>query len=125
MLLIGRSASVFFMTLVVRRQRALSKLPINPELAPFRKTLNRLSIAILVGNIIPIVLDVVTIAAANSLEREDSPSIIGVSYAFSNCITAAISAYLIWTLYKQAAKTVLIVDKATEDALNDQDHKEL
>lgn len=117
-LLLGRLVSVVFMILVVRRQRVLSKLPVNPQLRPLRKTLNRLSFAVLIGNIIPIILDASTIIAANSLEREDSPSVIGVSYAFSNCITAAISAYLIWTLYKQAEKTVLIVDQATQDALH-------
>lgn len=117
-LLLGRIVSASFMVLVVRRQRALSKLPIDPELLPFRKTLNHLSLAILIGNIIPIVIDILTIAATNSLEREDSPSVTGVTYAFSNCITSAVSAYLIWTLYKQAAKTVLIADEAIDDALN-------
>lgn len=120
-LLLGRLVSVAFMVLVVKRQRTLSKLPVNPQLKPLRSTLGRLSIAVLVGNIIPILLDLSTIIAYNSLEREDSPSIIGVSYAFSNCITSAISAYLIWTLYKQAEKTVLIVDQATEDALKKHD----
>lgn len=117
-LLLGHIVSAVFMLFVVRRQRELSKLPIDQELLSFRKTLNRLSVAILVGNIIPIVIDILTIYTYNSLERESSPSMIGIMYAFSNAITAAISAYLIWTLYKQAAKTVLIVDQATEDALN-------
>lgn len=117
-LLLGRLVSVFFMTLVVNRQRALSKLPTSPELLPFRRTLNRLSVSLLIGNIIPIVIDVVTIVATNSLEREDTPSVIGVMYAISNCTTAAISAYLIWTLYKQAEKTVLIVGQDAEDAVN-------
>lgn len=117
-LLLGRIVSVVFMVLVVKRQRILSKLPVNPQLRPLRKTLNHLSLAVLVGNIIPIFLDISTVIAANSLEREDSPSVVGVSYAFSNCITAGISAYLIWTLYKQAEKTVLIVDQATQDALD-------
>lgn len=117
-LLLGRLVSAVFMVLVVKRQRALSKIKINPQLMPLRKTLNRLSLAVLVGNIIPIIIDISTIAAANSLEREDSPSVIGVMYGFSNCITSAISAYLIWTLYKQAEKTVIIVDQATQDALD-------
>lgn len=117
-LLLGRLVSVFFMAFVVKRQRALLKLPIDPSLAPFRRTLNRLSIAVLIGNVIPIILDASTILSANALEREDTPSTIGVMYAFSNCITSALSAYLIWKLYKQAEKTVLIVDQATEDALN-------
>lgn len=116
-LLLGRIVSFSFMTLVVRRQRALSKLPINKELLPLRKTLGRLSIAVLIGNLIPIVIDVLTILASNSLEREDTPSVIGVMYGFSNCITSAVSAFLIWTLYKQAEKTVLIVDEATQKAL--------
>lgn len=117
-LLLGHIVSAVFMLFVVRRQRGLSKLPIDPELLPFRKTLNRLSLAILVGNFIPIVIDILTIVVTDSLHREDTPSIAGVIYAFSNAVTAAVSAYLIWTLYKQAAKTVLIVDQATEDALN-------
>lgn len=116
-LLVGHLVSASFMIFVVRRQRALNKLPVNPELLPLRKTLGRLSMAVLIGNIIPIVIDILTILAHDSLHREDSPSIIGVTYAFSNVITAIVSSYLIWTLYKQAAKTVLIVDQATEDAL--------
>lgn len=116
-LLLGRLVSVTFMLLVVRRQRSLTKEAKYKELAPMRRVLNRLSLAVLIGNIIPIIIDIMTIYAANSLEREDSPSVIGVTYGFSNCITSAISAYLIWTLYKQAEKTVLIVDQATEDAL--------
>lgn len=117
-LLLGRLISVTFMTLVVKRQRELMKLPIDPELVPFRKTLNRLSIAVLVGNIVPIIIDVFTIVAANSLEREDSPSVIGVAYAFSNMLTSILAAFLIWTLYKQAAKTVLIVDNDIQTALD-------
>lgn len=117
-LLLGRLVSFGFMVAVVRRQRALGKAAQYKELAPMRRVLSRLSWAVLIGNIVPIVIDIVTIMAANSLEREDSPSVIGVTYGFSNCITSAISAYLIWTLYKQAEKTVLIVDEATEKALN-------
>lgn len=115
-LMLGHIVSAAFMLMVVRRQRALNKLPIDPELLPFRKTLNRLSMAILIGNILPILIDLLTIIAHDSLKREDSPSVVGVTYAVSNCITAAVSAYLIWTLYKQAAKTVLIVDKAADTA---------
>lgn len=116
-LLVGHIVSASFMLLVVRRQRALTKLPIDSDLLPFRRTLNRLSVAILIGNIIPILIDILTITAHDSLRREDSPSGIGIIYGISNAVTAVISAYLIWTLYKQAAKTVLIVDQATEDAL--------
>lgn len=116
-LLLGRLVSFTFMVMVVKRQRALSKVPINKELLPLRQTLGRLSVIVLIGNLIPIVIDILTILAPNNLEREDSPSIIGVTYGFSNCITSAISAFLIWTLYKQAEKTVLIVDQAIEDAL--------
>lgn len=116
-LLVGHIVSAAFMVFVVRRQRALTKLPVNPELMPLRRTLGRLSMAVLIGNIIPILIDILTIIAHDSLKREDSPSLVGMTYAFSNAITAAVSAYLIWTLYKQAAKTVLIVDQATEDAL--------
>lgn len=105
------------MGFVVKRQRDLMKLPLEPSLIPFRKTLNRLSIAVLVGNILPILIDILTIASHTSLHREDSPSTIGIMYAFSNCITSALSAFLIWKLYKQAEETVLVVDQATEDAL--------
>lgn len=117
-LLLGHIISASFMVLVVKRQLALSKLPIDPELLPFRKTLSRLSLAILIGNFIPIAIDILTIVTTDSLHREETPSVAGVIYAFSNAVTAVISAYLIWTLYKQAAKTVLIVDQATEVALH-------
>lgn len=116
-LLLGRIVSVFFMALVVKRQRELNKIPISPELKPFRTILQQLSIAVLIGNIIPIVIDILTILAPDSLHREDSPSTIGIMYGFSNVVTSALSAYLIWTLYKQAARTVVQVDEATADAL--------
>lgn len=117
-LLIGRLVSATFISLVIKRQLALFKKPIDPGLVGFRRILFFLSLAVLVGNIIPIVLDVATILAGDSLHREDSPSLVGVSYAFSNCITSAISAILIWTMYRQAAKTVILVDHEIKVALN-------
>lgn len=116
-LLVAHIISIFFIVFVIKRQRELSKLPIDPELLPFRQSLSHLAVAILIGSIIPIFIDVLTVFTYDSLTREDSPSLANIVYGVANAITLVISSYLIWTLYKQAAKTVLVVDKATEDAL--------
>lgn len=116
-LLLGRLIAAYFMVSVVKRQYALSKLPIEPELKPFRNTLNYLATAILTGIIIFIVIDVLTIATTDSLNRGPRPAVAGIIYTVLNCIVSIVSAYLIWTMYRQAAKTVIIVDKAKAVAL--------
>lgn len=118
LLLLGRIVSVVFISLVIKRQLALFKKPIDPGLVGLRRTLFLLSLGVFVGNLIPIAIDILTIATASSLHREDSPSIAGVTYALSNCVTASVSAVLIWTMYRQAAKTVILVDHNIEVALN-------
>lgn len=118
-LLIGRLASCLFMASVLRRQLQLFKNEVYPELHTSRKRLFALAITVFVGNIIPILIDVATIVSPTSLSREDSPSVAGVTYGFSNCITAVVSSALVWSLYRLAARTTIIVDVDKEIALDE------
>lgn len=100
LMLIGHAVSLVFITIVIRKQRALLKLPIDKELRIFRKILFALSCFILIGNVIPIAIDILTFFVNTGRPSTVKP--ISVAYALSNSFTAAISAALIWTLYKLA-----------------------
>lgn len=113
-LLIGHVVSASFMFFVLKKQLALFKLNIEPELVKFRKVLFGLSLAVFLGNFIPIVIDVLTIV---SKVTRSQPSTIGIYYAFSNCIFSILSAILIWTMYRLASKIAVIVEHDKEVAL--------
>lgn len=66
-----------------------------------------------IGNFVPIVIDVATLL--NSV-HPTNPNSLGIGYAFSNAITAAISAIGWWVLYKVIA--------TEQDALK-QEHADL
>jgi len=96
-LLAIRVISVFFIVLVIKRQWALFKLPIHEDIKTFRIVLFLLSVAILIGNIIPIVVDVMALFGATN--RPDQIPTASVFYSFSNAITAVLSSILVWLLY--------------------------
>lgn len=102
---------------VIKRQRHLLRYPVPEEVQVFRLVLFGVSLCVLFGNIIPIVIDVLTIASHDSLQREDSPSTIGIVYAFSNTVSAIIASMLIWLLYRLAARTADITDENQKAAL--------
>lgn len=109
-LLIGRLVSVVFISLVIRRQWTLFKSKIAPHLVSFRRNLFILSIVILLGQVVPIIIDTLAIYADVS-KSSASPSPIGVAYAVSNCLTSILSAIFIWTLYRMAARQLITTDK--------------
>lgn len=100
-LLLGRAVSLTFIILVLRRQWQLLKLPIEREIKTFRKILFILSCAILAGNIIPVIIDVLTLFVNTG--RPPQVRAISIAYAYSNSLTAATSSLLIWFLYRLAA----------------------
>jgi len=102
---------VVFIYGVIRKQWALMKLPVENEIRHFRWVLFLLSVAILIGNIIPIFVDTLTILFNNPTGRPPQVRPISVMYALSNALTALISAYLIHTLYKLAADTKDVTDR--------------
>lgn len=110
-LMFAHSASAIYMSFVLRRQYGLFKvnyddLGIDQKLAAdikgFRVTMFVLSCIVFAGNIIPIVIDGITVFTENSLHRNPHVPLISLMYAVSNALTALISAYLIYTLYRIA-----------------------
>lgn len=112
-LLVARVISVIFIVTVLRLQWRLFKTEIDFRLVPnitklqkenvyrVRKVLFALSCVILLGNMIPIVIDLITLFN-NNLGRPANIRPISIAYAFSNALTAMFSAIMIWTLYKLA-----------------------
>ena len=103
-LIIGHLVSVTFILLVLKKQYGLFKLSIDHNIKVFRRVLFFLSIAIFMGNIIPITVDGLTIF--NHIQRSTNHvNAVGLWYSMSNMLTAIFSSLLIWTLYLLAART--------------------
>lgn len=112
-LLIARVVSVAFIITVLLRQARLFGKQIDFSVVPFLTKLQRksvyrirtvlftLSVIILLGNLVPIVIDYITLFN-NDLGRPANVKLISIAYAFSNALTAMFSAIMIWTLYKLA-----------------------
>lgn len=107
------SGSVIFMAFVLRRQYALFSHDVTyndarfeevdiHRIKRFRMGLFLLSCVVLLGNVIPITIDLVTILGGNAVNRPTHVHTISILYAVSNAITALVSAYLISTLYRIA-----------------------
>lgn len=112
-LIFCHTGSVIFMSFVLRRQYKLFSHDItyNDErfeagdisrIKRFRLGLFLLSCVVLLGNVIPIAIDAITIFGGNSVNRPSQVHTISIMYAVSNALTALISAYLISTLYRIA-----------------------
>lgn len=111
-LLIARLISVTFIVLVLVRQYRLFGLPIDFSLVPgisklekrsvyrLRRVLFTLSVVIFLGNMIPILIDCLTLFIETS--RPAHVHTISIMYAFSNSLTAMFSAIMIWLLYRVA-----------------------
>lgn len=112
LLLLGRLVSVSFILVVLYRQYKLFGTQIDFALVPnlsrmqrknvytIRRILFALSVIILIGNLAPIVIDVITLFAETDRPANLRP--ISIIYAFSNSFTAMFSAAMIWTLYRVA-----------------------
>lgn len=112
-LLIARVISVVFIVTVLIKQARLFGKTIDFNAVPYLTKLQRksvyrirtvlfvLSLIILAGNLVPIIIDYITLFN-NDLGRPTSVRAISIAYAFSNALTAMFSAIMIWTLYKLA-----------------------
>lgn len=115
-LLIARLISVIFIAAVLKLQWKLFRTKIDfslvPNLTTFqknqvyraRRVLFILAVAVFLGNMVPIVIDSITIFN-DSLGRPAGLRAISVAYAASNAFTAMFSAILVWALYRIAGLT--------------------
>ena len=103
-----------FMISVIRKQLGLFKKYIDPELRGFRMILFSLSVAVLIGNFVPLTIDFIN--AINP--AVDEVPFGRVLYITANAIIAVVSAGLIWSMYRQAAKTAVIVEEDKIKALH-------
>lgn len=124
-LLLVRIVSMTFITLVLKRQWALLKLPIkNAEqynvkaLKHFRIVLFTIVLVIFIGNLVPAIIDIATILQANT-GRPDTVNPVSLIYTLTASVTSLISSYLIWRLYRLAADEKDITD-LTVKRLKDQ-----
>lgn len=110
-LMVGHLASDAFMAMVLKRQWGLFKVrydelgvgeALTRDIKRFRVTLFILSCIVFAGNTIPIIIDGITLFGDNALHRNPHVPLISLLYAVSNALTALISAYLIYTLYRIA-----------------------
>lgn len=103
LLLFGQFISVGFIVMVLWKQWKLLKLPVEPpskELNNFRKLLFSLSAIILAGNVIPITTNVLTLFVET--QRPAHVHFVSILYGVSVSVTAAVSAFTIWLLYRTA-----------------------
>lgn len=112
LLLVARIISVLFIIRVLVLQFKLFGTQIDFSLVPhltklqrkhvylMRRVLFGISIVLLMGNVIPIAIDLLTIFSSTS--RPDELFTTSIMYAFSNAITAMLSAIMIYILYQVA-----------------------
>lgn len=94
-LLIGRLVTVYFSVRIIRIQYGLRN--INDKFDGFRNLLLTLSFVILLGNMVPILIDVFGIFGKGSLG-------LLLAYVFSNNITSMLAAFMLWQVYKMGGK---------------------
>lgn len=107
-LLIGRILTVILMTFVVRKQLRVIHSKRYPELRPIRLLLLSSSAIVILGNIIPIIIDAYGLFGKGSLN-------LLIAYVISNNITAAVSAFILWYNLRLSEKIKIITDKKLED----------
>jgi ethanolamine transporter EutH len=120
LLLVLRMVSLFFMGSVIKRQLQLFRLYIDKEIRMYRRILFVLAIAIFVGNLIPGLIDILTITG--ELTRS-SKTINGVSLVYSGAwaITSLLSAILIWWLYRMSHTVDRSHDESEHTLMNNDD----
>lgn len=106
-------AASWFMLSVIIKQLGLFKKYIDPELRTFRLILFLLSTSIFIGNFVPLTIDFLNAIT----EAPDEVPFGRILYITSNAIVAVISTGLIWSMYRMAAKTAVIVEDDKIEAL--------
>lgn len=113
-LLVGHLVSATFILLVIIKQIKLFRVRVQDGLRWFRLILFSLALAIFFGNFIPIAVDALTIFG--SIKRSTNHvNTVGIFYSMSNALVFALSALLIWVMYKMAASTILTFPHDNED----------
>jgi hypothetical protein len=108
-LLVGRLVSDFFIVLVLRRQWKLRKTKTHPRLMAYRKILAILAVLIFIGNIYPLVLDLLTLSITN-LRSTNTVNPVGVVYSLGNNLTFMFASILIYLLYKLSDTVIEIAE---------------
>lgn len=108
--LIGRLIAVSYLISVLRTQIALLRLPIEPEIWDFRKTLHYMTIVLALSNVLPIILDAYSVFKVDDLLAGDRPAALSLAYTTSNVITAIIASLLVHKLYELARNTEEVTD---------------
>lgn len=101
LLLIGRVITVVLILKVVPKQYQQLKAQNYPQLQRLRNRLFVSSIILLVGNFVPITIDVFGLFNMGSFG-------LLLLYVFSNNITAMLSAYMTYTVYRISETTEII-----------------
>lgn len=129
-----RIAATTFLWKVLKVQIDLLRRPIklDPEMYDeqdikdvwnFRKTLHYITIALYVGNFIPIVLDSFVILQSVGLLDGYRTTPVLVVYAASNAITMLLATILIFNIYRLATQTKEVTDLEIEHLRRTRDNK--
>jgi hypothetical protein len=97
-LLLLRIVAIFLLGLVINRQIELIRRN-NPDyVQSTRKLMLSFSLALLVGNLIPFVVDILTLAV--DIPRSSATvNVVGVVYSLSNAVTSVVYSLLLTILY--------------------------
>jgi hypothetical protein len=103
-LLLIRIASMTFIGLVIWRQYTLFRIKLTSDINHYRVVLFILAIAVFLGNIIPAGIDILTITGdiSRSVQTVKPVSLL---YSMDSAMTALISSFLIWRLYRMSAQS--------------------
>lgn len=100
-LLTTRIVSLFLMGSVLKRQLELFKLPIDKEIRNYRIILFLLAVAIFAGNIVPALIDLLTILGEITRSTNKINGV-GLVYSLAWALTSLLSAILIAWLYRMS-----------------------
>lgn len=100
-LLLGHVTAVALISRVLYRQLKILLTKPDPELREGRRVMFILALAGLLGNFVPISVDVLVLI---SIVQRHTPNPVGIAYALSNVITLIIISAAINTLYVVAEK---------------------
>lgn len=111
-LIILRVLSVVFLLLVVRRQIRLIKANNPSDVQTTRIGLFALALTLLVGNIIPLIINIYSLCHGILVTH---PSLPNELYSYSNAITAAIASGTFWLLYRLVEQEITSSQQDNQD----------
>lgn len=109
-LLILRLVAVHYLFRVLKIQIRLLRRPIDPCIWDFRRKLHYMTVALLLGNVLPIILDSLVVLRGFGVLEFVRTSPLLITYAISNALIGFIAATLIYRIYKLANEDDDIVD---------------